>query len=85
MGLATEVNSSLTSTVSNNVTDGTTYLENELDPNLTNFLVTISSESTNTAGNVANSIQTTVTVESDGGVAGNTNKASGTDSGATKQ
>ena len=85
MGLATEVNSSLTSTVSNNVTDGTTYLENELDPNLTNFLVTISSESTNTAGNVANSIQTTVTVESDGGVAGNTNKASGTDSGAIKQ
>ncbi len=85
MGLATEVNSSLTSTVSNDVTDGSTYLENELDPNLTNFLVTISSESTNTAGNVANSIQTTVTVESDGGVAGNTNKASGTDSGAIKQ
>ena len=45
----------------------------------------ISSESTNIAGNATNSIQTTVTVESDGGVAGNPNKASGTDSGITKQ
>ena len=82
-GLATKVNSSLTSTVSNDVTDGSTYLENAFDPNLTSYLVTISSEATNTTG-VANSIQTTVTVESDGGAAG-TNKASGTDSGATKQ
>ena len=84
LGLATEVNSSLTSTVSNDVTEGSTYLENAAAPFLTNYLVTISSEATNTTGNVANSIQTTVTVESDGGAAG-TNKASGTDSGATKQ
>ena len=84
IGLPTEVNSSLTSTVSNDVTEGSTYLEPEIAP-LTNYLVTISSEATNTTGNVANSIQTTVTVESDGGVAGNTNKASGTDSGTTKQ
>ena len=82
-GLATEVNSSLTSTVSNDVTDGSTYLENAFDPNMTSYLVTISSEATNTTG-VANSMQTTVTVESDGGAAG-TNRASGTDSGATKQ
>ena len=84
MGLGIEVNSSLTSTVSNDVTAGSTYLENEDLPSLTNYLITVSSEATNTTG-VANSIQTTVTVESDGGVAGNTNKASGTDSGATKQ
>ncbi len=85
LGLSTEVNSSLTSTVSNDVTAGTTYLEVEGAPFLTNYLVTISAEATNTDGNVANSMQTTVTVESDGGVAGNTNKASGTDSGTTKQ
>ena len=85
LGLSTEVNSSLTSTVSNDVTAGNTYLEVEGAPFLTNYLVTISAEATNTDGNVANSIQTTVTVESDGGVAGNTNKASGTDSGTTKQ
>ena len=74
----------MTSTVSNDVTEGSTYLEPDIIP-LTNYLVTISAESTNTTGNVANSIQTTVTVESDGGVPGNTNKASGTDSGTTKQ
>ncbi len=84
MGLGIEVNSSLTSTVSNDVTAGSTYLENEDLPSLTNYLITVSSEATNTTG-VANSIQTTVTVESDGGVAGDTNKASGTDNGATKQ
>ena len=82
MGLGIEVNSSLTSTVSNDVTAGSTYLENEEVPSLTNYLITVSSEATNTTG-VANSIQTTVTVESDGGVAGNTNKASGTDNGVT--
>ncbi|MDC3030424.1 FecR domain-containing protein [Candidatus Pelagibacter sp.] len=80
-GAGTEVNSSLTSTVTNDVTTGNTYLEPLLNPANTNYLVTVSSEATNTAGTAAKSIQTTVTVESDGGVGGDTNRASGTDSG----
>ena len=80
-GAGTEVNSSLTSTVTNDVTTGNTYLEPLLSPGDTNYLVTVSSEATNTAGTAAKSIQTTVTVESDGGVGGDTNRASGTDSG----
>ena len=80
-GAGTEVNSSLTSTVTNDVTTGNTYLEPLLSPADTNYLVTVSSEATNTAGTAASSIQTTVTVESDGGVGGDTNRASGTDSG----
>ena len=80
-GAGTEVNSSLTSTVTNDVTTGNTYLEPLLSPADTNYLVTVSSEATNTAGTAAKSIQTTVTVESDGGVGGDTNRASGTDSG----
>ncbi len=80
-GVGTEVNSSLTSTVTNDVTTGNTYLEPLLSPADTNYLVTVSSEATNTAGTAAASIQTTVTVESDGGVGGDTNRASGTDSG----
>ncbi len=80
-GAGTEVNSSLTSTVTNDVTTGNTYLEPLLNPANTNYLVTVSSEATNTAGTAAKSIQTTVTVESDGGVGGDTNRASGTDNG----
>ena len=80
-GTGTEINSSLTSTVTNDVTTGNTYLEPLLNPANTNYLVTVSSEATNTAGTAAKSIQTTVTVESDGGVGGDTNRASGTDSG----
>ena len=81
-GAGTEVNSSLTSTVTNDVTTGNTYLEPLLNPANTNYLVTVSSEATNTAGTAAKSLQTTVTVESDGGVGGDTNRASGTDNGA---
>ena len=40
LGLATEVNSSLTSTVSNDVTEGSTYLENAAAPFLTCLLYT---------------------------------------------
>ena len=71
----------MTSTVTNDVTTGNTYLEPLLNPANTNYLITVSSEATNTAGTAAKSIQTTVTVESDGGVGGDTNRASGTDSG----
>ena len=81
-GTQDEINSSLTSTVTNDVTTGNTYLESLGSVEDTNYLVTVSSEATNTAGNAAASIQTTVTVESDGGVGGDTNKASGTDNGA---
>ena len=71
----------MTSTVTNDVTTGNTYLESLGSVEDTNYLVTVSSEATNTAGTAATSIQTTVTVESDGGVGGDTNRASGTDSG----
>ena len=82
IGAQDEINSSLTSTVTNDVTTGNTYLESLGSLEDTNYLVTVSSEATNTTGNAAASIQTTVTVESDGGVGGDTNKASGTDNGA---
>ena len=72
----------MTSTVTNDVTTGNTYLESLGSVEDTNYLVTVSSEATNTAGNAAASIQTTVTVESDSGLGGDTNKASGTDNGA---
>ncbi len=81
-GTQDEINSSLTSTVTNDVTTGNTYLETLGSLEDTNYLVTVSSEATNTAGNAAASIQTTVTVESDSGLGGDTNKASGTDNGA---
>ena len=81
IGTQDEINSSLTSTVTNDVTTGNTYLESLGSLEDTNYLVTVSSEATNTDGTAATSIQTTVTVESDGGVVGDTNRASGTDSG----
>ncbi len=81
IGTQDEINSSLTSTVTNDVTTGNTYLESLGSLEDTNYLVTVSSEATNTAGTTAKSIQTTVTVESDGGVGGDTNRASGTDNG----
>ena len=82
---STEVNSSLSSTVENDVTSGSTYLENSANPSATNYLVTVSSEATNTITTPASTMQMTVTVESDGGVVGNTNKASGTSSAVSAQ
>ena len=78
---------SLTGAVSTLATDGTTYVEQSTAAN-THYLVTVSSEIKNTSAQVAaGTVQTTVTVESEEAVSGSniSNKASGTDSPATKQ
>ena len=78
---------SLTGAVSTAATDGTTYVEQSTAAN-THYLVTVSSDIQNTSGQVAaGTVQTTVTVESEQAASGSniSNKASGTDSPATKQ
>ena len=78
---------SLTGAVSTLATDGTTYVEQSTAAN-THYLVTVSSDIQNTSGQVAaGTVQTTVTVESEQAASGSniSNKASGTDSPATKQ
>jgi hypothetical protein len=77
----------LTGSVSTAATDGTTYVEQSTAAN-THYLVTISSDIQNTSGQVAaGTVQTTVTVESEQATSGSniSNKASGTDSPATKK
>ena len=82
-GLSTDVNSSLTTPIFNDVTAGNTYLEDSGDPSVTNYLVTVLAGASNTASSAADSIQTTVTVESDAG-SSSVNFAAGNDGGATK-
>ena len=83
-GTSNVINSSITGGgVFTDVTDGNTYLEDSQDPSATNYLVTVLAGASNTASSAADSIQTTVTVESNAGSSG-VNIAAGNDGGATK-
>jgi len=74
-----EVASDITDTVSSAVTDGATYQEQGKAAN-THYLVTVSADIQNT-GSFADTVQTTVTIESEQSSDGSQiNKASGTDS-----
>ena len=83
-GTSNVINSSITGEGAfNDVTAGNTYLEDSQDPSATNYLVTVNSGALNTTSDVANSIQTGVSVESNAGSSG-VNIAAGNDGGATK-
>jgi hypothetical protein len=82
-GSSTDVSSSLTTPIFNDVTAGNTYLEDSQDPSATNYLVTVSSAAINTTSSAANSIISGVSVESNTASSG-VNFAAGGDSGATK-
>ena len=83
-GTSNVINSSITGEGAfNDVTAGNTYLEDSQDLSATNYLVTVNSGALNTTSNVANSIQTGVSVESNAGSSG-VNIAAGNDGGATK-
>ena len=83
-GTSNVINSSITGEGAfNDVTAGNTYLEDSQDLSATNYLVTVNSGALNTTSDVANSIQTGVSVESNAGSSG-VNIAAGNDGGATK-
>ena len=82
-GSSTDVSSSLTTPIFNDVTAGNTYLEDSGNPSATNYLVTVSSAAANTTSSAANLIISGVSVESNTASSG-VNFAAGGDSGATK-
>ena len=83
-GTSNVINSSITGEGAfNDVTAGNTYLEDSQDLSATNYLVTVLAGASNTASSAADSIQTTVTVESNT-VSSGVNIAAGNDGGATK-
>ena len=83
-GTSNVINSSITGEGAfNDVTAGNTYLEDSQDLSATNYLVTVNSGALNTTSDVANTIQTGVSVESNT-VSSGVNIAAGNDGGATK-